>query len=73
MMNMMPRRSVKEPTGPVIKRILVRCPSTGKLTPTGKTVEEAKWESTKLSKPKLDCPHCNKVHNWTKSDVVLAR
>jgi hypothetical protein len=67
------KRSLKPPTGPVIKRILVRCPSTGKLTPTGKTVKEAAWESTKLDRPRLTCPHCKQVHNWTKKDVVLAR
>jgi hypothetical protein len=66
-------RSLKVPTGPVIKRILVRCPSTGKLTATGKTVEESLWPTTKLNRPRLTCPHCQKVHNWTKDDVVLAR
>jgi hypothetical protein len=66
-------RAVKPATGPVIKRILVRCPSTGKLAPTGKTVEESAWETTKLNRPRLTCPHCREVHNWTKKDVVLAR
>ena len=28
----------------MIKRILVRCPSTSKLTPTGQTVDEESWE-----------------------------
>jgi hypothetical protein len=66
-------RSLKPATGPVIKRILVRCPSTGKLAPTGKTVEEAAWDGTKLNRPRLTCPHCRQVHSWTKKDVVLAR
>ena len=66
-------RAVKPATGPVIKRILVRCPSTGKLAVTGKTVEESAWETTKLNRPRLPCPHCHEVHNWTKKDVVLAR
>jgi hypothetical protein len=66
-------RALKEPKGPIIKRILVRCPSTGKLTPTGDTVEEALWADAKIKKPKLRCPHCSQVHLWTKKDVVLAR
>ncbi len=66
-------RAVKPATGPVIKRILVRCPSTGKLAPTGKTVEESAWETTKLNRPRLKCPHCGETHSWTKKDVVLAR
>jgi hypothetical protein len=67
------KRALKEPTGPVIKRILVRCPSTGKLTETGRTVKEAFWGKTKLNRPRLTCPHCRQVHSWTKKDVVLAR
>ena len=66
-------RAVKPTTGSVIKRILVPCPSTGRLTPTGKTVEESAWDGTKLNRPRLSCPHCGETHSWTKKDVVLAR
>lgn len=57
----------------MIKRILVRCPATSKLTPTGQTVEEEAWEKTKLKEHKVPCPHCQGMHAWTKKDVVLAR
>jgi hypothetical protein len=57
----------------MIKRILVRCPSTAKLTPTGQTVEEESWGDTKLKEHKVTCPHCQGKHAWTKKDVVLAR
>jgi len=57
----------------VIKRILVRCPSTGKLVATGKTVKESLWETTKLKLPKTTCPHCGQSHTFAKKDVVLAR
>ena len=58
----------------MIKRILVRCPSTAKLTPTGQTVEEESWSEAKMKKAeKIDCPHCESTHAWTKKDVVLAR
>jgi hypothetical protein len=59
--------------GPVIKRILVRCPSTAKLTPTGQTIEEQLWPTTKVKNTRLSCSHCGGVHTWTKKDVVLAR
>ena len=36
--------------GPVIKRLLVRCPSTAKLTPTGQTIEEQLWADTKVER-----------------------
>jgi hypothetical protein len=64
-------RKVK--TGPIIKRLLVRCPSTAKLTPTGQTIEENLWAAAKVKTPKFTCPHCRQVHSWTKKDVVLAR
>lgn len=66
-------RSLKESSPLLIKRILVRCPSTGKLLPTGKVVREALWDESKLKLPRLACPHCDKTHLWTKKDVVLAR
>jgi hypothetical protein len=59
--------------GPIIKRILVRCPSTAKLTPTGQTIEEQLWPTTKVKSQRLGCSHCGQVHTWNKKDVVLAR
>ncbi len=55
------------------KRLLVRCPSTAKLIPTGQTVEEEAWAETKLREHKVSCPHCQGTHAWNKKDVVLAR
>lgn len=55
------------------KRILVRCPSTAKLTPTGQVVEEETWAEAKMKPTKVSCQHCQTVHEWTKKDVVLAR
>ncbi|MGI9087989.1 MAG: hypothetical protein ACR2HH_09660 [Chthoniobacterales bacterium] len=57
----------------MIKRVLVRCPATSKLTPTGQTVDEEAWDATKLKTQKAPCPHCQGKHAWTKKDVVLAR
>lgn len=55
------------------KRLLVRCPETARLAETGQTIEEEDWVATKLRSDRLICPHCQKVHIWTKKDVVLAR
>jgi aspartate carbamoyltransferase regulatory subunit len=63
----------KEHRGPVIKRLLIRCPSTAKLTDTGQTIEEQLWVVTKTKTSRMLCPHCRQVHSWTKKDVVLAR
>ena len=63
----------KVKSGPVMKRILVRCPSTAKLTPSGQTIDEQLWERAKIKHPKFTCTHCGQKHSWTKKDVVLAR
>lgn len=61
----------RKTNGPVMKRILVRCPTTSRLAPTGDTIEEQLWAVTKLKPSKFTCPHCQQVHSWTKKDVVL--
>jgi hypothetical protein len=68
-----PRRRPKAKSGLNIKSLLVRCPSTSKLTDTGKTIEEKLWGTTKVKTQKLTCAHCGKVHTWTKQDVILGR
>jgi hypothetical protein len=67
-----PRRPKIKP-GPNLKSLLVRCPSTSKLTDTGQTVEEKQWAKAKLKSQKFMCAHCGAVHAWTKSDVILGR
>lgn len=57
----------------MIKRVLVRCPATAKLTATGQTVDEELWGETKLKESKVVCPHCQGTHAWTKKDAILAR
>jgi hypothetical protein len=59
--------------GPSIKSLLVRCPSTSKLTDTGMTIEEKRWPLAKMKTQKFTCAHCGGVHTWTKKDVILGR
>jgi hypothetical protein len=56
-----------------IKSLLVRCPSTSKLTDTGSTIDEDRWETATVKTQKFTCAHCGNVHTWTKKDVVLGR
>jgi hypothetical protein len=67
-----PRRRVKSKLANM-KSLLVRCPSTSKLTDTGRTIEEKRWSAAKVKTQKFTCAHCGKVHSWTKGDVVLGR
>jgi len=68
-----PPRRPKVKAGPNIKSLLVRCPSTSKLTDTGRTIEEKSWPTVKLKTQKFTCAHCGSVHTWTKKDVILGR
>ncbi|MGC1321225.1 MAG: hypothetical protein WA849_03510 [Candidatus Udaeobacter sp.] len=56
-----------------LKSLLVRCPSTAKLTDTGRTIEQNLWPAAKMVLQKFTCAHCGAVHSWTKADVVLGR
>jgi hypothetical protein len=67
-----PRRP-KPKNGPNIKSLLVRCPSTSKLTDTGQTIEEKRWRTARVKTQKFTCAHCGSVHTWTKKDVILGR
>jgi len=68
-----PPRRTKAKSGLNIKSLLVRCPSTSKLTDTGRTIEEKRWSTAKVKTQKFTCAHCGNVHTWTKEDVILAR
>jgi hypothetical protein len=68
-----PSQQAKAKTGLTIKSLLVRCPSTSKLTDTGRTIEERRWQTATLKTQKFTCAHCGSVHTWTKKDVVLGR
>jgi hypothetical protein len=68
-----PPRRPKPKSGPNIKSLLVRCPLTSKLTDTGRTIEEKRWQTAKVKTQNFTCVHCRNVHTWTKADVILAR
>jgi len=68
-----PSRRLKPKTDPNIKSLLVRCPSTSKLTDTGQTIEAKRWRTARVKTQKFNCAHCGSVHSWAKEDVVLGR
>jgi hypothetical protein len=68
-----PPRRPKPKVGAGIKSLLVRCPTTSKLTDTGQTIQEERWPAAKLKTQKFNCSHCGRIHSWTKKDVILGR
>ncbi|MGI8890684.1 MAG: hypothetical protein ACR2G0_07875 [Chthoniobacterales bacterium] len=57
----------------MIKRILVRCPTTKKLNVTGVVIEEEAFDSTEVKPGKVTCAHCGGTHSWDKKEAILAR
>jgi hypothetical protein len=57
----------------VIKRILVRCPTTKKLNVTGVLIEEDVFAATEVKPGTVACSHCGEKHAWNKKQVILAR
>jgi hypothetical protein len=50
--------------------VLISCPRTGALVPTGANVEEIEeLEPTNLL---IDCPDCGADHEWTPVEAVLS-
>jgi len=68
-----PPRRPKAKVGPNLKSLLVRCPSTSKLTDTGQTMEEKRWRIARVKTQSFTCAHCGGIHTWTKKDVILGR
>ena len=68
-----PPRPAKLKRGANIKSLLVRCPTTSRLSDTGRTIDEKIWPAAKIKTQKVTCSHCGRVHSWTKKDVILGR
>lgn len=51
--------------------VLIPCPTTGELVPTGANVPrlDELGDDTLLL---IACPECGRDHEWTRSDAVLA-
>ena len=70
---MMPQRSAKVTQPETLKRILVRCPGTGKLFATGITTKATQFASIEAADNQIACSFCGTVHSWTQENVVLGR
>jgi transcriptional regulator with XRE-family HTH domain len=53
------------------RRVMIRCPETGKPVFTGVELTPAEFESTGITGMEVFCPHCKSGHLWDKSDAFL--
>ena len=67
------KRRASIPPKNEVRRMLVRCETTAKLTDTLRTIEVGAFATVRLGRNKFVCAHCGKTHYWTAKDVVLAR
>jgi endogenous inhibitor of DNA gyrase (YacG/DUF329 family) len=50
--------------------LMIKCPVTGKPAPTGMSLDKKAFDSTTLKDNLINCPHCKKMHAWSKKDVL---
>ena len=49
--------------------LYIKCPTTGKSTPTGIAIDKGSFESSMLTNYRTQCQHCPKMHVWIKDDA----
>ena len=55
--------------------LMIKCPTTKKLTPTGFAMDKTSFEdpTNRLFSNQSQCVHCGQMHMWDKKDAVLAQ
>jgi uncharacterized Zn finger protein len=51
--------------------VMVRCPNTGAVVPTGMQHTLESWATVPLPQQVLSCSACGRVHYWTKAQAWL--
>jgi hypothetical protein len=53
----------------LMTEIVIRCPTTKKVVPTGLSTEKIKLDSLSGIDFKLECPACRRLHTWRRKDA----
>lgn len=51
--------------------VKIKCPVTGKDVPTGMVMDLVSFANATLTNNTIQCPHCGKVHTWSKVDAFV--
>jgi hypothetical protein len=54
-----------------MSEIVIRCPNTRRVVPTGLTTEQIKLTSLSGLKLRVLCPACSKTHTWGQREAWL--
>jgi hypothetical protein len=49
--------------------VMIRCPSTGKPTPTGLAMDRLTFETNVFTVAEARCESCGGIHRWSKPDA----
>jgi len=58
-------------SGHVMNRILIKCPTTGRMIYRGFAMDPKIFEASPVEENPVECPACGKTHTWTKRDAYL--
>ena len=53
--------------------VVIKCPKTGKLVPTGMNMDEASFKTSSMSGNSFICPACGETHTWNKDQASLQK
>ena len=57
-----------------VNRILIKCPTTGKMIYTGFSMDPQTFEASPIEEmDPVQCPACRQLHRWTKKDARFER
>lgn len=52
-------------------KVVIKCPTTGKVIPTGMASDKSSFESSQFVNNIARCPACGQKHVWNKADAWL--
>ena len=57
-----------------MNRIVIRCPTTGKLIYTGFAMDPETFAASPVEEmDPIECPACHQMHRWAKKDALFER
>ena len=57
-----------------VNRILIKCPTTGKMIYTGFSMDPQTFEASPIEEmDPVECPACRQLHHWAKKDARFER
>lgn len=57
-----------------MNRIVIKCPTTGKMIYTGYSMDPATFGAIPIEQmDPIECPACRRMHRWGKKDALFER